>query len=145
MNHARSAGSSLTLVLLCFLCSLGNAQNTAPQPSPERHVLYLNGGNNGQQVSAQIGQAILLTLQTIGPGQYGSPEISSAAIRFEGAAFPKEQNPGGPKQVYRFRARSEGKARIKIPHVLQLASGNTSEIRDPDAAFTFTIRVHQRQ
>ena len=145
MNHARFGKIVIHAGLLCFFCILGNAQTTAPQPSPERHVLYLNGGNNGQQVTAQVGQAIQLTLQTIGPGQYGSPEISSAAIRFEGATFPKEQNPGGPKQVYHFRARSEGEARIKIPHVLQLASGNTSEIRDPNSGFVFTIRVYQRQ
>lgn len=144
MKRARSAGSSLTF-LLCVFRILCSAQNTAPQLGSEQHVLYLNGGNNGQEVSARVGQAIQLTLQTIGPGQYGSPEISSAAIRFEGAAFPKEQNPGGPKQVYRFRARSEGEARIKIPHVVQRSGGNASEIRDSNAAFAFTIRVHQRQ
>jgi hypothetical protein len=145
MKHLRSAGSSLTLVLLCVLHGVGNAQNTARQSSPEQHVLYLNGRNNGQQVTARVGQAIQITLQTIGPGQYGSPEISSAAIRFEGAAFAEEQNPGGPRQVYRFRARSEGEARINIPHVVQLASGNATEIRDPNPAFALTIRARQRQ
>jgi hypothetical protein len=108
-------------------------------------VLYLHGGNNGQQVTARVGQAIQITLQTIGPGQYGSPKISSAAIQFEGAAFAKEQNPGGPRQIYRFRARSEGEAQINIPHDVQLASGDKTEIRDANPAFTLTIRVGQRQ
>jgi hypothetical protein len=133
------------LVLMCVLHGGGNTQNTARQSSPEQPVLYLNGGNNGQQVTARVGQAIQITLQTIGPGQYSSPEISSAAIRFEGAAFAKEQNPGGPKQVYRFRAHSEGEARIKIPHVVRLASGNATEIRDSNPTFALTIRVRQRQ
>jgi hypothetical protein len=108
-------------------------------------VLYLHGGNNGQRVTARVGQAIQLTLQTIGPGHYGTPKISSAAIEFEGAAFAKEQNPGGPRQVYRFRARSQGEARINIPHVVQLASGDASEIRDSNPAFALTIRVDQRK
>jgi hypothetical protein len=108
-------------------------------------VLYLNGGINGQAVTARVGQAIKITLQTIGPGQYGSPEISSTAIRFDGATFPKEQNPGGPRQVYRFRARSEGEAQIKIPHVIQVASGNAADVPDSNPAFTLMIRVRQRQ
>jgi hypothetical protein len=145
MKHLRSAGTPLTLVLLCVLQGVGNAQNTARQSNPERHVLYLNGGSNGQQVTARVGQAMQITLQTIGPGQYGSPKISSTAIEFEGAAFAKEQIPGGPRQIYRFRARSEGEARVNIPHVVQLASGNANEIRDSNPAFALSIRVRQRQ
>jgi hypothetical protein len=145
MKHLRSAGSSVTLVLLCVLHGMNNAQ-TMPRPSsPEQPVLYLHGGSNGQQVTARVGQAIQITLQTIGPGQYGTPKISSAAIQFESAEFAKEQNPGGPRQIYHFRARSAGEARIDIPHVIQLASGNAAEIRDANPAFTLTIRVGQRQ
>jgi hypothetical protein len=107
-------------------------------------VLYVHGGNNGQQVTARVGQQIQITLQTIGPGQYGSPKVSSAAIEFQGAAFAKEQIPGGPKQIYRFHARSEGEARITIPHVVQLASGSATEVRDPNPAFAITIRIGQR-
>src|ERR1700730_14901228 len=141
MKHLRSAGSSrtsLTLVLLCVLHVVANAKNTARQSNPEQHVLYLNGGNDGQQVTARVGQAIQITLQTIGPGQCGSTKISSTAIQFEGAAFPKEQNPGGPKQIYRFRACAEGEARINIPHVVQLASGNATEIRESNPAFALS-------
>src|ERR1700730_11809847 len=43
MRHLRWAGTPLTLVLLCVLQGVGNAQNTARQSNPERHVLYLNG------------------------------------------------------------------------------------------------------
>ncbi len=142
MKYFRSAGSSL--VLLCVLHWVSNAQTTAPPSSPEPPVLYLHNGNNGDRVSARVGQVIQITLQTIGPGQYGSPTISSTAIQFDGVAFAKQQNPGGPRQIYRFRARSAGEAQIKIPHVVQIASGNASEIQDANPGFALTIRVVQR-
>jgi hypothetical protein len=144
MKHFRSAGWSLTLVLLCVLHGAGNAQSTARQSNSAEQVLYFNGGNNGQQVTARVGQQIQITLQTIGPGQYGSAKISSPAIEFEGAGFTKEQIPAGPRQVYRFRARSEGEARINIPHVVQIISSNENEIRDSNPAFSLSIRVRQR-
>ena len=59
------------------------------------------------------------------------PRISSRAVRFDGSAFapPREQNPGGPKQVYRFTAAAEGEAQIRIPHT------------DSNPAVTFTIQA----
>jgi hypothetical protein len=54
---------------------------------------------------------IVITLQTIGPGQYETPQISSSSIRFKGSYFPREQNPGGPRQVYRFVAETVGEAK----------------------------------
>jgi len=79
--------------------------------------------NDGQRVTAKVGQPIVVTLQTIGGGRYDTPQISSRAVRFEGSAFapPREQNPGGPKQVYRFtqlpreERKSESRTRIQIP------------------------------
>jgi hypothetical protein len=79
-------------------------------------VLSLNRANNGQHVSAKVGQPIVVTLQTIGGGQYGTPQISSRSLRFESTSFPAIQNPGGPTQVYRFTAVAEGEAKIEIPH-----------------------------
>jgi hypothetical protein len=122
--------------LLLVLGSLGvcrgsgndNAQNPAPQ-----HALYLNRANTGQHVAATVGQPIHITLQTIGPGQYNSPEISSSAIRFESVAFADKQNPGGPTQVYHFLAASEGEAQIKIPHT------------ESNPVFVVTIRVYKRR
>ena len=58
----------------------------------------------------------LACLQTIGFGQYEAPQISSNVIRFDGAAFPTKQNPGGPTQVYHFTAMAEGEAQVRIPH-----------------------------
>jgi len=79
-------------------------------------VLSLNRANNGQHISAKVGQPIVVTLQTIGEGQYGAPQISSRSLRFEGTSFPAIQNPGGPTQLYRFTAVAEGEAKVEVPH-----------------------------
>jgi hypothetical protein len=98
-------------------------------PSP----LEVDGGHSGQAVTAVVGQEIRVTLGTIGPGNYGDPQISSSAVRFLNMTYPKEQNPGGPTQVYRFEAMSAGRAQIHIPH-----EGGFPVPRDP---FTLTIVV----
>jgi hypothetical protein len=104
-------------------------------------VLHLNGANRGQNVAARVNQPIEITLQTIGPGHYGTPEISSSAVRFQSEVSPELVIPAGPTQVYRFRAASEGEVLIRIAHVLKLAHGKTED-RNP--AFAITIRVTGR-
>jgi hypothetical protein len=79
-------------------------------------VLSLNRTNTGERVTAEVGQLIIVTLQTIGGGQYGKPKVSSSSVRFESSSFPATQNPGGPTQVYRFTATEEGEAKLEIPH-----------------------------
>src|SRR5215470_10948619 len=106
-------------------------QKAQTPASTTQTELSLNRTNDGQLVTAKVGQPIVITLQTIGGGRYGTPKISSRAVRFEGSAFapPREQNPGGPKQVYRFTATVEGEAQILIPHT------------DSNPTISFTIRV----
>ena len=104
-------------------CSSGFQAGAAPR------VLFLNRANEGQSVSAKVGQSIVITLQTIGPGQYGAPQVSSQSIRFESSSFPAKQNPGGPTQVYRFTAVAEGEAKIEITH------------SDGNGTFELTIQV----
>ncbi len=72
--------------------------------------------DNGRDVGLALDQEVAVTLQTIGPGQFGKPDISSAAVRFEGMTFPTSQNPGGPTQLYRFRTVADGTAIVTIPH-----------------------------
>lgn len=79
-------------------------------------MLSLNGTDQGEKVSTKVGQEIIVTLQTVGPGQYETPRISSSSVRFEGSSFPKEQIPAGPRQVYRFVAAAVGQAKIEILH-----------------------------
>lgn len=125
----------MALGLLWGFLGNGNAQTPVSPSSAKQHALCLNRANSGQHVAATISQPIQITLQTIGPGQYDSPQITSAAVRFERAAFPpaREQNPGGPTQVYYFRAASEGEAEVRIPHTAS------------NPAFTVTIRIHGRR
>jgi hypothetical protein len=120
---------SLAILLACCGNPADQSAQTPPSTTPKE--LSLNRTNDGQRVTAKVGQPIVVTLQTIGGGEYGTPQISSRAVRFEGSAFapPRERNPGGPKQVYRFTASAEGEAQVRIPHT------------DSNPTVTFTIRV----
>jgi hypothetical protein len=70
----------------------------------------------GSDVNLGVGQTLALTLQTIGPGEYGDPVLSSAVMVFDGEQPAPLQNPGGPLQVYRFHGVGIGSALITIPH-----------------------------
>ena len=146
MEHSRSAVLLLVLGLLWGSQGNGDVQNTVSQSSAKHHVLYLKNTNTGQGVDAAVGQPIQITLQTIGPGEYDSPQISSSAIRFESVAFAKEPIPAGPTQIYRFRAVSEGEAQVKIPHVIQIQSSvPVGPITDANPIFTVMVRVYEQR
>lgn len=124
-----------TLVTLALLMASGGdcaGQKALQSSSSTEQEVHLNRANDGQNVSAKIGQAIVVTLQTIGGGHYGPPHLSSRAVRFDSAEYPPppKQNPGGPTQVYRFTAVAEGEARIDIPH-----TGS-----NPAVAFTLQVK-----
>lgn len=70
----------------------------------------------GNGLRLGLPQAIVVTLQTIGGGQYDEPKVSSSSVRFESNSFPAMQNPGGATQIYRFIAAEEGEAKLEIPH-----------------------------
>jgi hypothetical protein len=127
MMHLRSAFTLVELSLLIVFC--GNSDGKKVSASVNQQELSFNRSNDGQHISVKVGQPIVVTLQTIGGGQYDTPQISSRAIRFESVAFAAKQNPGGPTQVYRFTAVAEGEAQIRIPH-----TGSNPSI-------TFTIQV----
>jgi hypothetical protein len=121
------------LVFLAALAILSNAPANAgaqksdkSSPSAKQQALSLGMTDSGKQVSAKVGQEIIITVQTIGPGQYETPRMSSSSVRFEGSYFPKEQNPGGPRQVYRFISAAAGEARSK-----SLIAKDTRCIRSP--------------
>ena len=110
--RARILVGGLGLVLVA--CGNAAAQNRQPHGStPE--VLSLTFANNGQHVSARVGQQIEISLGTIGPRQYGTPEISSSAVRLVSTALDGPANPGGPRFVYIFEAVAEGDARVTVP------------------------------
>lgn len=118
MTHSQPAVFLLALCLWWAFFGNVAAQNTASPSKTKQRVLDLNRSNAGQRVAVTVGQTILITLQTIGEGHYDTPQVSSSAVRFETSEFKpaKEQNPGGPTQVYRFRAAAEGESQVEIPH-----------------------------
>ena len=128
--------TSLLVALALLMASGGNcdAQSASPSQSTAQKQVSLNRSNDGQKISAKVGQPIVITLQTIGGGNYDTPQVSSPAVRFVSAAYahPREQNPGGPKQVYRFTAVAAGEAQIRIPHT------------GANPPVTFTIQVKKR-
>jgi hypothetical protein len=125
--------TSILVGLALFMASGGNCagQKGGQSPSTTQKEVSLNRGNDGQKISLKVGQPIVVTLQTIGGGHYGTPEVSSHAVRFESAMYapPEQQNPGGPTQIYRFTAVAKGVAQIRIPHT------------DSNPTVTFTIQV----
>ena len=126
---------SVALALLMASCGNSSSQKVGTSQSIMQPELFLSRANDGQHVSAKVGQPIVVTLQTIGGGHYDTPQISSRAIRFESAVYPPppEQNPGGSTQVYRFTAAAEGEAQIRIPHTT-----------DSNPMVTFAIQVKKR-
>jgi hypothetical protein len=71
-------------------------------------VLSLSFANNGQHVSARVGRQIEISLGTVGPRQYGTPEISSPALQLVSTAQDWPPNPGGPEG---------GAQHIPVPHL----------------------------
>ena len=110
------AAMLVALVLLMVSCGNSAGQKFGTCPTISQQELFLNRENNGQHVYAEVGQRIVICLQTIGGGHYDAPQITSKAIRFDRAEFATKQNPGGPTQVYYFTATVEGEAQIRIPH-----------------------------
>lgn len=77
-------------------------------------ILQISNGDRDRHVEVSVGTEIVVTLQTIGPGRYGTPLVSSTALQFLDLSSGPP-NPGGPVQIYRFMATSAGNAQISIP------------------------------
>ena len=123
--------TDMVVALSLSMVSCGNlsGQKFETCPTITGDELSLTREKDGQHVYANVGQRIVICLQTIGGGHYGRPQISSKAVRFDRAEFAKRQNPGGPTQIYYFTATAEGKAQISIPHT------------DSNPTVTFMIQV----
>ena len=103
--------------------------------SSGHQTISLSNADSGSTVVAAVGDKIELTLQTIGPGQYGTPSSSSVSVSFLGESSPPGQpNPGGVRQLYRFAVVASGRADITIPH-----SGSPPQ--NPRPAFAITVEV----
>jgi hypothetical protein len=97
-------------------CRLGVGLALLMTASAGDAPLQLDGRNHGQSIATSVGRRIDVSLQTIGPGQYGEPRVTSSAVRFIGIAPTGPPNPGGPRQLFHFEAIAPGSAVIDIPH-----------------------------
>jgi hypothetical protein len=133
MTNSRIAAFFVALALL--LPSGGNADAQKNGAS----LLSLDITNNGQHLGVTVGQRIEITLGTVGPNQYGHPQVSSPAIRLDSVALAERPNPGGARYIYMFDAAGEGEAQVKFPYRNFLS-------QDPDLAkrLTFTATIHVR-
>jgi hypothetical protein len=109
---------SRSVALACALALSLSA--TVNCDSRETQTIRLQNGDSGRSVTAAVGDTIEITLQTIGPGQYGNPSVSSPSVRFLGESAAEPANPGGARQLYRFEAASTGRADITIGHTDEL-------------------------
>jgi hypothetical protein len=89
--------------------------------------------DSGQSVSANLGDELDVKVWSIGPSSYGDPVISSAAVQFLSVAVVPPYTPGGPTQLFSFRAAGVGQATITIPSV----HDSTGTL----PAFTLTVNV----
>ena len=77
-------------------------------------------GLPSHSISIKAGQALELTLQTIGPGEYASPpSVSSPAVRWRDVHLVAPAVPAGPTQRFRFEAVAPGMAVISFHHTVQ--------------------------
>src|SRR5690349_20512887 len=113
MTSLRSIILISGLALVSHAGCTAAAENRSPHGRPAG-VLSLSFANNGQHVSARVGQQIEISLGTVGPRQYGTPEISSPALQLVSTALDWPPNPGGPSFVYIFQAVAEGEARVTV-------------------------------
>jgi hypothetical protein len=86
-------------------------------------ISFVGRPNKSFEVSR--GADFTIVLQTIGPGVYGNPAVSSGSVRFidvQQAAFAV---PAGPTQEFRFHAESAGEAVVVFQH-----SGDNGVVTD---------------
>jgi len=107
---------------LCAVAAIGTLWITdcRSPSSPSGKVLSFDNGDNGRVLSVGLDDKIDVTLQTIGPGQYDEhPSVSSPAVAFSKVSILMPANPGGPRQLFQFRAVTAGHAVISISHTGQ--------------------------
>src|SRR5262245_31865641 len=100
-------------VTLALLAATG-CMSSPSMVGPSGRSVDVDGSSSGAVVTAHVGDEVRVTLQTIGPGQYGDPSVSSSVLRYDGVDLVGPPNPGGPKQLFRFSARARGRASVEI-------------------------------
>jgi hypothetical protein len=76
-------------------------------------------GSRGETLSVMAGQELSLTLQSIGPGEYATPSVSSTVLRFLDVRLVGPPVPAGVTQRFRFAAVRHGRAILVFHHTGQ--------------------------
>jgi len=135
MTNARLPFWLMAFTLALGVCSRTYAQRQATSsPDTSPRLLSLNFNNDGQHLTATVGQQIELTLATVGPPQYGKPEISSPAIRLVSTALWRTI-PAGPTFIYIFEAAAQGEAQVTVPLI------NNPDNRESPKQHTFVVTI----
>jgi len=131
------SGSAISEPRLAGGSSLGVAPHVSDGGATKRgnmpETLVLSRADAGRVVSVAAGTEVHIALQSIGPGSFGDPIVSTGSVRLLDVSLANLRNPGGPKQVFRFRAVERGQAVVRIAHT---ADGPFS---NPE--FTITLDV----
>ena len=98
----------------------GGTSGTSGSQDASAPVVNLANVDAGRTVVVAVGQQIDITLQSIGPGRYGPPNISSSAVRFVDVSYPGPIIPALATPLFRFEAVSAGEAIIRIEHTGRL-------------------------
>jgi hypothetical protein len=136
MTNSRSAVFLVGLAFLWTSWPSADAQQVnVSSTRVKQQALFLNFANNGQHLTATVGQQVEITLRTVGPRQYGTPQVSAPAIRLKSVEQAGPSNPGLSTFVYIFEAAAGGEAQIKIPII-------NSDSPDDTKQLTFTVAIH---
>ncbi len=73
--------------------------------------------DSGGSVSANLGEELDIELSSIGPSSYGDPVVSSSSVQYLSVSVVPPYTPGGPTQLFTFKAAAVGQATITIPKV----------------------------
>jgi len=106
--------SLLQVAVLAACSASGSAVPTSAPAGATTAPVSLTIADKGRTISLPVGSEIDVTLQTIGPGQYATPQVSSAAVQFIAASFVTPFVPAGPTQQFRFDVVAAGQATILI-------------------------------
>ena len=109
-EHYRQAGriAALGLALAIVWVAAACSENRSP--------LEVNGTQT-HTTSMTVGQELGIRLFTLGPGSYLSPPtLSDSALQFLDDAVVGPNNPGGPTQLFRFKAVARGRSIVTFQH-----------------------------
>jgi hypothetical protein len=107
LNLCRYAGGLIAVVVAAVGC-------TEQMPGTGTPIVLSYAPS--QTVNLVVGQELDITVGTLGPGSYDAPTISPSILQLlaGNGAIVTPVTPGGPTQVFRFRAQAAGQAIITL-------------------------------